>query len=164
MKKFIIFLALTLSSLTAFSQTEYPKIQTDSSGMTLVIMTVEQAQELDNATDLLELLEKANAKIADLDSMFIRVVAENERVIAEQALLVKDLKKQSEIKEMRIATLLSEVSTYQSKAENLEKDIKNLEKQNQERDKEIKRLNFKVLINKSFGAAAMVAVALIAIL
>ena len=73
MKKWVLSLVLLLGiHFQGFSQTEYPKIEQDPAGQTVVVMTLEQAQELDNATDLLALLEVANAKIADLDTLFIR--------------------------------------------------------------------------------------------
>ena len=112
MKKWVLSLALLLGiHFQGFSQTEYPKIEQDPAGQTVVVMTLEQAQELDNATDLLALLEVANAKIADLDTLFIRVVADRDSVIHEQSLQIELLKGQVVIKEGEIQALLTELKT-----------------------------------------------------
>jgi len=59
MKKFILTLMISLSSLLSFSQTiDYPRIETDSLGNKVVVMTIEQAQKIDNNFEILNLLTK----------------------------------------------------------------------------------------------------------
>ena len=57
MKKFILLMMLIMTPLVSFSQTDYPKIETDSSGHKIVIMTIEQAQKVDNNLEILKLLQ-----------------------------------------------------------------------------------------------------------
>ena len=59
MKKILITMMLVLSSVLAFSQTDYTRIETDSLGKKVVVMTIEQAQKIDNNLEILQLMEKA---------------------------------------------------------------------------------------------------------
>ena len=57
MKKLLTTILLALS-FAASGQIDYPKVETDSLGQKIVIMTIEQAQKLDNSSDLLVLFGK----------------------------------------------------------------------------------------------------------
>ena len=154
MKKYIlIFLFLLGTYFQALSQAEYPKIEQDPEGRTVVVMTLEQAQELDNATDLLALLEVANAKIADLDTLFIRVVADRDSVIHEQGLQIDLLKEQVAIKESEVQALLAEIKAKEATIKNLDAQIKNLSDQNSLKDKMIRTLKVKSFLKSSISGA-----------
>jgi uncharacterized protein (DUF3084 family) len=148
----------------AFSQAEYPKIEKDPKGQTVVVMTLEQAQELDNATDLLALLEVANTKIADLDTLFIRVVADRDSVIHEQGLQIELLKNQVMIKESEIQSLLAELRAKDETIKNLDKQIANLLEQNAEKDKVIKALKVKSFLKSSIGGVIILALTAVVLL
>jgi uncharacterized protein (DUF3084 family) len=148
----------------AFSQIEYPKIEKDPKGQTVVVMTLEQAQELDNATDLLALLEVANTKIADLDTLFIRVVADRDSVIHEQGLQIELLKNQVVIKESEIQSLLAELRAKDETIKNLDKQIANLSEQNAEKDKVIKALKVKSFLKSSIGGVIILALTAVVLL
>ena len=93
MKKFLLAIALIFSmTLEGHSQIDYPCYQKDSLGQSVVLLTIEQAQALDNSTDLLVLFEKLNTQLTSYDSVCIKVVADKDRVIAEQTFQIKALK------------------------------------------------------------------------
>ena len=52
--KNLLFILTLLLSLTSFSQKSYPRIEKDSLGNKIVIMTYEQAQKVDNSFELLK--------------------------------------------------------------------------------------------------------------
>jgi hypothetical protein len=165
MKKYILSLLFLLGMyFQAFSQAEYPKIEKDPKGQTVVVMTLEQAQELDNATDLLALLEVANTKIADLDTLFIRVVADRDSVIHEQGLQIELLKNQVMIKESEIQSLLAELRAKDETIKNLDKQIANLLEQNAEKDKVIKALKVKSFLKSSIGGVIILALTAVVLL
>ena len=56
MRSLLTLLVGLFISINVFSQEiEYPRYQVDSLGQSVVVMTIEQAQTLDNNSDLLEL-------------------------------------------------------------------------------------------------------------
>lgn len=73
MKKFLITIIFTAFGFLSFSQ-DYPIIETDSSGKKVVVMTYEQAQKIDNAFEMLELLEKAGVECDSLNLSYIKVI------------------------------------------------------------------------------------------
>jgi peptidoglycan hydrolase CwlO-like protein len=127
MKNLIVAFFLALSS-TAFGQ--YPCLETDSTGQQIVIMTLEQAQSLDNATDILAIFESVGAKLGEYDSACIKIVSEMDQIISSQTVQISDLKSQVDTKESKILNLRSEVAekdstiaTYKLEIENKNKEI-----------------------------------------
>ena len=90
----IVGLVLSLSAYSQYSQPkiDYPKFETDSNGQQVLVMTIEQAQSLDNSTDLLALLEKQSTQIGQYDSVCVRVINDKEQVIASQKMEIVKLK------------------------------------------------------------------------
>ena len=88
MKRLILLLGL-LTSFCAFSQ-KYPRIEIDSSGQKVVVMTYQQAQKIDNSFEMLRLLEKANIDCDSLSLSYIRVIDQykNRVVLLETDLLL----------------------------------------------------------------------------
>lgn len=72
MKKILTILFLIISSIS-YTQ-DYPRIETDSNGKKLVVMTYEQAQKIDNSFELLTLLEKAGAECDSLTLSYVKVI------------------------------------------------------------------------------------------
>ena len=81
MKAALVFALLFLFTLTAYSQIEYPRYDKDANGQAIVMLTIEQAQALDNNTDLLFMFEKLNSQIGNYDSICLKLVNEKEKVI-----------------------------------------------------------------------------------
>ena len=67
-------------SFLTFSQ-KYPRIEKDSLGNKFVIMTYEQAQKIDNAFELVNLLEKAGAECDSLSLSYVKVISKLEKQV-----------------------------------------------------------------------------------
>jgi|688.fasta_scaffold874825_1 hypothetical protein len=80
MKNLFIIVSILFSTF-AFSQKDYPKIEKDSIGNQFVIMTLEQAQKVDNAFELLQLLEKSEAQCDSINLSYIKIIDNLERQI-----------------------------------------------------------------------------------
>jgi hypothetical protein len=157
MKKLIILFTLFLFTLTSFSQQiDYPVIHVDSLGNTVITMTIEQAQILDNKADLLNLLEKANSQMSDVDSVCIRVVNEKEEVIIKQDLKINELTNLINNKDEQIENLQRRITDYQLKEILFNKEIENKDKEINLHLGEIRRVKRKSLIGGITGGAIII--------
>jgi uncharacterized coiled-coil protein SlyX len=125
MKKIISIIISVLIFLTAQSQISYPKFDTDSLGQKVVILTIEQAQALDNNSDLIVLFEKLNGQIGTYDSVCIKVVNQKDSVIGSQTIQINNLKNQLKIKDEKITNLQSTISKQDTLVVNLNQTITN---------------------------------------
>ena len=130
MKKALILFFLVCFALSSYSQIEYPRYDKDSTGQAIVILTVEQAQALDNSTDLLLLFEKLNSQITSYDSVCLRVVDQKNAVIAQQTIQINKLKESLQNKDDQIANLQitlqkkdEVINTFQTELDNKNKEI-----------------------------------------
>lgn len=132
MKKLIMLFTLFLFTLTSFSQQiDYPIIKLDSLGKVVVIMTLEQAQILDNKAELLDLLELVNSQISDIDFVCIQVINQKDIIIDKQDIQISDLKQLVNNKNEQVDNLQRRISDYILKEELFKSEIIN-------KDKEIK--------------------------
>lgn len=102
--------------IASYSQTkkEYPIFSKDSAtGQILVIMTIDQAQKLDNSTDLTSLFEKENIEISGYDSACVKVINDQKQVIATQQIQIDDIKSDNNLKEQEVKNLQSQILNYQ---------------------------------------------------
>ena len=120
------------------------------------MLTLEQAQALDNSTDLLLLFEKLNSQIINYDSVCVKVIGEKDKVISQQTIQINKLKEVIANKDQQIANLQLTVAKKDETIENLDKQVKNGEDQISLRKKEIKRLKGKMAIGGSLGGIAIV--------
>lgn len=132
MKKILAILFFFIVNVT-YSQ-NYPRIETDSTGKKLVVMTYEQAQKIDNAFELITLLEKAGAECDSLTLSYVKVI--------------DNLKKQVKLLESDITLYKGQVVDKDKQIENLQTRLKNCEdnkaacdEQINVRDKQIGLLN-----------------------
>jgi uncharacterized protein (DUF3084 family) len=155
MKNLILFITFFLISLTAFSQ-DYPKIEKDSLGNQIVIMTLEQAQALDNNTDLLVLFEKLNTDISNFDSVCVKVINEKDEVINQQTIQISNLKKALNNKDDQILNLQKTVDEKDKSILILEKVIVNKDQEINLHLGEIKRVKKKSLIGGLAGGTSII--------
>jgi hypothetical protein len=154
MKKFLAILIFTLFSLTAFSQT-YPRIETDSIGQKVVIMTIKQAQVLDNNTDLLVLFEKLNGQLGSYDSICLKVIGEKDQIIASQTVQISDLKSSLITKDEKIKNLQIQIADQGKNILSLNTELTNKNKEIDLHLGEIRRVKIKYLLGGSFGGAVI---------
>jgi glucan phosphorylase len=112
--------------MNILSQTiDYPRFETDSLGQKVVVMTIEQAQKLDNDTDMLSLFEKLDSDISSYDSICVKVISEKDIVIAQQTVQINQLKSLVENKDDQIVNLQSQINDYKNKELGYIKEISN---------------------------------------
>jgi hypothetical protein len=156
MKKFILALICVLGlQLNAFSQIDYPKFDTDSSGQKLVVLTIEQAQELDNNTDLILMFENLNSQISNYDEVCLKVVDAKEKVIASQTIQINNLKEALENKDQQIINLQSTLDQFVKKTVNYEQELKNKNDEIALHKKEIRRGKRNYLIGGGIGGVIL---------
>lgn len=124
MKNILLIISLLISTIS-FSQ-KYPRIEKDSLGNQIVVMTIEQAQKLDNNMEILILLEKAVVDCENLSTSYLKVIDEQKRTISLLELDVKLLKEQLKDKDKAIANLqerLDNANDLSTKCEGQKKDL-----------------------------------------
>ena len=152
MKKFIfVFLMMFMISLESFAQSGYPKFDTDSTGQKLVVLTIEQAQALDNNTDLLFMFEKLNSQIGNYDSICLKVVNEKEKVIASQTVQINNLKSALQNKDQQITNLQMTIAEQNLKIGKYEEELKNNKDEIALHKKEIGRVKRNYVIGGGIG-------------
>jgi hypothetical protein len=155
MKKIITLLAFLIISMSAYSQSAYPRFEKDSSGLTVVLMTIEQAQKLDNSSDLLPLFEKLNLQIGEYDSLCIKVLNSKDQVISLQNLQIQDFKKLTSIKDEKILNLAKTNVDKEIKIQDLNKIIVNKDDEIDLHLKEIKKTKRRYLLGGTLGGTIL---------
>jgi uncharacterized protein (DUF3084 family) len=152
MKRFLIFL-LTLISINVYSQIDYPKYEVDSLGQKVIVMTIEQAQSLDNNSEMLSLFEKLNTQIGSYDSVCVKVINDKDLVISSQKIQISKLKETLNNKDEQIKTLQSEIKEHENKEKILQDQVDNRQEVITEKDKKIKKMKLKMILGGGAGAA-----------
>jgi len=147
---------LLLFSLTAYSQIEYPRFEKDSLGRAIIIMTVEQAQALDNNTDLLNLFEKLDTQLGEYDEACIRVIGQKDAVIAVQDIQIKTLKESLLNKDDQIVKLQKEVSLNEAKISSFETELKKKNEEIELHKGEIKRVKTNAILGGSISTVGVI--------
>jgi uncharacterized protein (DUF3084 family) len=154
--KNLILAFLLLFSLTAYSQIEYPRFETDSLGRAIVIMTVEQAQALDNNTDLLNLFEKLEAQLGDYDEACIRVIGQKDAVIAFQDIQIKTLKESLDNKDDQIVKLQKEITLNEAKISSFETELKKKNEEIELHKGEVRRVKTNAILGGSISSVGFI--------
>lgn len=155
MRNILILLFGLIISLNSFSQ-DYPRYEVDSLGQKVVVMTIEQAQKLDNNSELLELFEQLNTQIGSYDSICIQTINAKAVVISEQKVLIEQLKSSLDTKDSAIVNLQNQVTKYQVNEVILNDQITNLNNQIKLKDDKIKDQKTKMIIGGSIGGVSII--------
>jgi peptidoglycan hydrolase CwlO-like protein len=154
MKNILLVISM-LISLFSISQ-DYPRYETDSLGRSVVVMTIEQAQDLDNKVELLLLFEELNTELLDYDSICIKVINDKNIVIAKQDLEIKKSKELLDNKDEQIENLQSQILDYK-KQELLSADlIVNKSLEIKEHKDKIKKLKTKMVVGGGIGGLVII--------
>lgn len=137
--KALIFTLSLFMYVCGFSQIgEYPKYSIENNKQ-VVIFTIEQAQEIDNNLELLELLQQLNNKYQDYDSLNLKVIDELGNVIALQKLEISTLKESNITKENKILVLKKEIELYITSTQLLKAQVSNRQEVISYKDKQLKK-------------------------
>ena len=164
MKRFILIIFALLLSVILLGQEDYPRIETDSTGQVIVLLTLEQAQKLDNSTDLLILLERLDTEVTEGDIILLRIISEKDQIIQIQEVQIKKLEEFADNKDSVISNLNGLILIKDGIIQNKEKDNKIVEEQLKESKEEIKDLKTKMFFGGTIGSAAITALLFLLIL
>ncbi len=156
MKKFILTLILSISSMISFSQIEYPRIEKDSLGNKVLIMTIEQAQKLDNNTDLITLLGKESSKCDSLNKYYLRVIDQQGKQVSLLELDVRKLNDQLKDKDIQITNLQNQLSNKTKENLLCEQQKANNDTEKDLLKKEIKKQRNQKIIGFITGAVGII--------
>jgi len=124
-------------------------------------MTIEQAQSLDNATDLLVLLEKQSTQIGKYDSVCIKVINDKEQVIASHKLEIDKLKEILNNKDQQIKSLQDEFESQLKKFILLEEQVDNRQQVIDEKNLQIRKIKTKMVFGGLGGGVAIIGLLLV---
>lgn len=157
MKSIIFLLSFLFMSFNSFSQgMDYPRYEIDSLGQKVVVMTIEQAQKLDNSVDLLNLFEQLDATLNDYDSICVKVIADKDKVIAQQDVQISQLKALNSNKDSQIENLLAQINDYKNKEIGYVKELENKDKEIELHLDKIKDLKTKMWIGGGIGGVVII--------
>jgi chromosome segregation ATPase len=137
-------------------QIKYPRFEVDSLGQKVVIMTVPQAMKLNNNSNILEKFEKLQTEMKDYEDMCIKVVNEKDEVIARLDVTITKLDQQIVVKDEKIKALQGEILAWMEKNNVLEKQLANRQQVIDEKDKQLRRIKFKMVVGGIGGVAIIV--------
>jgi predicted RNase H-like nuclease (RuvC/YqgF family) len=135
MKSLFLTLLLSLTYLISSAQTELPRYLIENGDTIGVIISVEQAQKLDNNSELLELFKKLRIDCDNLDTHYIQVI----NSLNEQVALLK----------VNVSELEGQSSTLSSWNESLKEQLKNSEKSNKLCNEELENKDQEIKILKN---------------
>lgn len=157
MKKIILIFSFIFAlHSVCISQIDYPRYQKDSLGQTVVMMTIAQAQWLDNNTDLLSLFKKLDNQILDYDSICIKVLNDKDAVIVKQTIQIQDLKESSQIKSLQILNLQTTITNNELKASSLEKELLNKNAEIAIHVKQVKKTKRKAMLGGALSGLTII--------
>lgn len=157
MKKLIFIIMTLMISLSTFAQNGlYPKIEKDSLGNSVIIMTIKQAMVLDNNSDLLKLYEQLGVDVENYDNSCLKVIDQQGKLISILNIDIATLKSRIDVKDEKIITLQSEVADYVIKNNILNEMVNNRQALVGERDKQITKLKTKLIIGGIGGGAIII--------
>jgi uncharacterized protein (DUF3084 family) len=156
MKAYLITIILFIISFSLSAQIEYPRIEIDSLGKEVVVMTIEQAQQLDNNSELLSLFEGLNSQMLNYDSICVKVINDKDYIISIQKLEISKLKESLDNKDDKIKTLQSEIDRHNQKILLLESQLLNRNELIEVKDQKIKDLKVKMYVGGGMSGLAIV--------
>ena len=156
MIKNIILILCVSFSFTVLGQSTYPVFDKDSLGNDVIVMTVEQAQKLDNLTDLLFWFEKLNLEVAEYDSICLKIISAKDKLIMEQYVQINNLKEAVDNKNTQIFELKEMLLNREEAIVSLEAQLDNSKEIENIYKKEIHSLKTKMLIGGSIGGISLI--------
>lgn len=149
----LILISTLLLTIVCRGQIKYPRFSVDSLGQKIVELTVEQAQKLDNNSEVLILFQKLASEYRKSDSVCVKVINDKEKVITSQKVLIGNLNETVKTQNEMISTLQSEVNQHEEKAKILQLEVDNRQGVIKEKDKQIKKMKLKMIFGGGLGAA-----------
>jgi hypothetical protein len=154
--KFLLTFISVLFFTSVFSQ-DYPRIEKDSLNNDVMVLTIDQAQKVDNDLDLLNLYKSLDDECAKQESVYVQVVNDKDAVIASLKLEKAALIEFSENKVAQITALQNQINEYKNNNSILQAQVDNKQKVIGEKDLQIGILKSKFKWT-GIGAVAIITV------
>jgi hypothetical protein len=155
---FIFQLLISNRLLSQASFGTYPALSRDSSGKDIVLLSLKQAQDLDNKADLLLLLEKVSVQMNAVDSFLIKVINDKNTIIEQQDLNLNELRYLIGTKDRQIINLRNTVTDYTTKEINYRNELENKDLEIKLHISEISKLKRRVLFGGLGSGTAIILV------
>jgi chromosome segregation ATPase len=136
---------------------KYPKFEVDSLGQKVIVMTIPQAMKLNNNSNILEKFEKLQAEMQDYENICIKVINEKDETIAKLDIVITKQDGQLVAKDEKINALQGEILDWMKKTGTLEKQLANRQEVIDEKDKQISKMKFKMVVG-GIGGGTIIAV------
>jgi len=156
MNKLLLIFLMMISFISISQEIEYPRYDIDSLGQKVVVMTIEQAQKLDNDTDLLEIFNKLDMTTTEFDSVCIKTINDKNVVISSQKVLIEKLNENSQTKDSAIKALQKQVVEYQLNKTLLQDEVNNLNERLKISDKSNRKMKTRMIVGGGIGGLAIV--------
>ena len=112
MKKFLFISIFTFLNLVSFAQSNFPKYYIERGDTLGLIISIEQAQKIDNDLEILDLLQKRGIRCDSVIKKYLIVVDSLERQIALLELKTKNLESSIESENLMINNLKLQIENW----------------------------------------------------
>lgn len=137
MRNIILIILLFITTISGYSQTEYPYI-IETDGKPIVVITYDQANKLVNKAELLDIYELYFNERTRYDSLTIKLIKSQSDLIFMQDISIADYKNLLELKNNRIDILFNQVELYKNENANILKQNDNILKKSEQSRKNLK--------------------------
>jgi ABC-type multidrug transport system ATPase subunit len=163
MKKLLLSL-LILISFTAKSQIKYPSFYIKNGDTLGVIISLQQAQEIDNTLDVLAILKRSKVSYDKLDSAYIQVVAETGKQIAELKVRVTKSDELIALDKVEIKNLKDQIDKYESDRKLSDIQINNQKAIISNDEKVIRKMKTQRFLGFTIGGGSLIGVIVLLLL
>ena len=137
MMKYIILMLMICLGKISHSQ-DYPRYEINANGLKVIVMTIDQAQKLDNNSDLLEVFKKLNSNIDSINIINLKVIDDKNNVISLLELKISKIGESNRLNYESMIYLQKQIDIYKNNEIILNKMIVNKEGVISQKDVDIK--------------------------
>lgn len=164
MKNILLLFAFFLTFNCNSQIVNYPIMVEDSLGSKLILMTLEQAQILDNKSELLELYREAATKLVSMDSIFTIILIDKNEIIAQKKIQIDNLSNLSLNKDSQIVNLKERIDEYKLNKDLLKQELENKDKEIELHVDEVSRLKKRSLFSNIVNGAVIAALVILLVI
>jgi len=159
MRKLLLFLTLTLVSVFSKAQTrELPDYLIEGGDTIGIILSIEQAQKLDNNTELLQLFKQLQIDCDNLEGYYVSIINESNQQIALLEANVTALTLQGQEKDKLAVNLEKQLSNCAKDTVLCNQELKNKNDEIKLLKEDLRKEKFKKWMSAGFNAIQMAAV------
>jgi predicted RNase H-like nuclease (RuvC/YqgF family) len=157
MKTIFLSLILTLTSFLCKSQDDnFPRFLIQDGDTIGIVISVEQAQKLDNNSELLSLFKKLRIDCDNLDTHYIQIINTMDQQVALLKINIKEMEDQSDKKSDMLENLKQQLNNSKESNRLCDQIIENKDQEINILKKELRRQKFKKVLSVAGNAALIV--------